>query len=76
VYPRFIGSPVTRITLMSNLDHEGVCYVLRRTDTLQIRRVPESDMWYVRHDTDTHNYTKLCDFLKLLAVTSYSVRIR
>jgi len=47
-----------------------ICFNLWSTDTPRIRRVPVSDMCRVRHryDTDTYNYTKLCDFLKKLAV--------
>jgi hypothetical protein len=37
-----------------------------------VRCVPMSDTCRVRHrhDTDTYNYTELCDFLKLLAVSA------
>jgi len=49
-----------------------VSRVLWSTDTPRIRDVPVSDTCCVRQqqDTDTYNYTKLCDFLKLLAVSA------
>lgn len=38
-------------------------------DTSRIRHVPVPDTY--RHDTDTNNYSELCDLLKLLAVSAY-----
>jgi len=42
------------------------------TNTLWIRRVPGSNTCSVwdQHDTNTCNYTKSCDFLKLFVVSA------
>jgi len=45
------------------------------TDTPRIRRVPMSDTCRVRQDTDTCNYTEICDFFKLLAASACQCRV-
>jgi len=45
------------------------------TNISQIRCISVSDTYRVRHrhDTDTYNYTKSCDFFKLLTMLAFSV---
>jgi len=52
----------------NHVGHARLCQCLWSTHTLQIRHVPVSDTCCVWHqyDTDTYNYPKSCDFLKLL----------
>jgi len=60
-----LGTQIKMKIVISGLDSE-----LRSMDTPRIRRVQVSDMCRVRHDTDTCNYTALCDFFKLLDVSA------
>jgi hypothetical protein len=58
----------------------SMIYPIWSTDTSRIKRVSVSDMYRVgkRHHTDTYNYTELCNFLKLLSVSTclYPYRVR
>ncbi|AES78635.1 hypothetical protein MTR_7g037360 [Medicago truncatula] len=68
--------PLPRFLLKFSAWLDPVIMPKSSTDTLRIRRVPVSDTCCVRHDNDTCNYTELCNFFKLLAVSAYQCPCR